>query len=86
MVGEGQLTPPLARGGSGGSATPTVSLAPFTVYKVTLSSSITDLGGNALAGAPIAWSFTTGADTIAPQITSRFPDVDDTGIPITSAV
>ena len=56
------------------SLTPTLQLAPYTVYRVSLTSAITDFGGNPLMGAPIEWTFTTGADTIAPEVTSRSPE------------
>lgn len=52
---------------------PSGRLLPNTTYSVALSGAITDRGNNPLAGAPITWTFTTGPDTIAPQVTSRNP-------------
>jgi hypothetical protein len=40
---------------------PSVTLAANTKYTVTITSGVTDLAGNPLSGAPVTWSFTTGA-------------------------
>jgi hypothetical protein len=56
---------------------PAVQLAPFTVHTATLTSAITDFAQNVLEGAPVTWSFTTGADTIPPTIKTRSPEIDD---------
>ena len=44
-----------------------------TVITATLTSGITDLASNALAGAPVTWTFTTGADNVAPSVQSTVP-------------
>ena len=41
---------------------PATGLAPYTAYTATVTTSVTDLAGNALV-APVVWSFTTGATT-----------------------
>jgi hypothetical protein len=68
------------------SLTPTVQLAPQTVYQASLTSTIVDIAGNPLMGAPIAWTFKTGADTIAPVLSSRFPEVADSDILLSTNV
>jgi hypothetical protein len=55
--------------------------APHTTYTVELSGIspvIIDRGSNPLVGVPLAWSFTTGADTVPPQIVSRSPEIGAT--------
>ena len=42
--------------------TPSVQLAAQTSYTVQLDQTVADVAGNALAGAPLAWTFVTGAD------------------------
>lgn len=64
--------------------TPLQQLAPFTLYTATLTSAITDLTGNALA--TTTWSFTTGADTVAPVVNGQTPDADDTDVSVSAAV
>lgn len=54
-------------------------LEPNTTYTVQLGSQIADPSGNPLVGAPVVWTFTTGADTLAPELTGRFPMPDSTG-------
>jgi len=44
---------------------PTSNLVAGTAYKATLTNAITDLAGNALAGTPFSWTFTTGAGVAA---------------------
>ncbi len=61
------------------SFTPTVQLAPHTIYEATLSS-IFDVGGNQLAPSSVTWTFTTGADTVAPVVVSSSPLEDDTDV------
>jgi len=68
------------------SLTPSVQLAPHTVYSVSLTAAVKDYAGNALLGAPVEWTFTTGADTIAPAVVSRSPEIDDSGIPLIANV
>jgi hypothetical protein len=68
------------------SFTPSLQLAPNTTYQATLTSAITDVGGNPLAGAPVTWAFTTGADTVAPFAGSFNPLEDDTDVPLTTTV
>lgn len=68
------------------SLTPTLQLAPNTIYRASLSSAITDAAYNPLLAAPYEWSFTTGADTVPPALTYRFPEIDDFGIPLTGQV
>jgi hypothetical protein len=68
------------------SFTPSVVLAPSTVYTATLTSGVVDLKGNPLANAPVTWTFTTGADTTAPTVVMRSPDVDATGVPLDATV
>jgi hypothetical protein len=61
-------------------------LEPQTAYTATLTSAVSDASGNTLVGAPIAWTFTTGADTVAPVIETRNPFEDDTGVLLTTTV
>lgn len=53
--------------------TPTSPLPGNTLLTATLTSGITDTSGNALTGAPVTWTFTTIADTVAPMVTTRTP-------------
>jgi len=66
--------------------TPLTQLAADTSYTATLSPAISDVVGNPLVGAPVTWSFTTGADAIAPMIVSRFPEVDRFDVPVTTSI
>jgi hypothetical protein len=64
---------------------PTLQLTPHTIYTATLTSAISDLGGNSLAP-PFTWTFATGADTIAPLIVTVNPVEDDVDVPVTTTV
>lgn len=63
---------------------PAVQFAANTPYTVTLGAGITDLQGFPLVDK--TWTFTTGADTIAPTVTTMTPTNGATNIPVTSAV
>jgi hypothetical protein len=65
---------------------PTSQLLANTVYTATLTGAITDPSGNVLAASPVIWTFTTGADTIAPHVLGTMPPINATGVAITSAV
>ena len=41
---------------------------------------------NALLNGPVQWTFTTDVDTVAPMITTRFPEIDDSGIQVSANV
>lgn len=66
---------------------PAAELSGLAVHSVALSG-ITDVAGNALAGAPVGWSFTTGPapDRTAPEITGRDPAPGATGVATGAAV
>ncbi|MDO9075210.1 MAG: Ig-like domain-containing protein [Rubrivivax sp.] len=78
--------------------TPTAptGLAASTVYRATLSTAVTDVAGNALAGntavlpaaGPEVWSFTTSAaaDTTAPTVTAISPADGSTGTCLSTPV
>jgi hypothetical protein len=68
------------------SLTPLEALAGNTLYTATLTAGIADFGDNSLAGAPVSWSFTTGADTIPPTIDLRSPEEDATDIPVSTTI
>ena len=53
--------------------TPSAALTVNATVTVTLTSAIKDLSNNALAGAPVTWTFTTAPDTTAPMVTNRTP-------------
>jgi len=67
--------------------TPTVNLAPSTLYTATITTGATDLAGNALA-ANYVWIFTTGAipDTTKPEIVSTIPVNTATDVPLNQTV
>ncbi len=65
---------------------PTLQLAANTQHTATLTGAITDGAANALSAAPISWSFTTGADAIAPSVASISPAHMATGVPITTTI
>jgi hypothetical protein len=67
--------------------TPTVALAPSTVFTVTITTGAKDLAGNALAS-NFVWHFTTGVapDITAPTVTSTNPLNLQTGVFINKAV
>lgn len=67
------------------SFTPTLQLAPQTLYEATLSA-ISDVAGNQLVPSSVTWTFTTGADTVAPVATVISPLEDDTGVSPNAAV
>jgi hypothetical protein len=52
---------------------PTSTLGSNVTYTVTLDAAITDLAGNALANAPVTWTFTTLTDTDSPVVSDRVP-------------
>jgi len=68
------------------SLKPAAQLAATTTYRATLTSAITDFGGNQLAGSPVTWTFTTGADTVAPEVVARAPLEDDIEVAATVQV
>lgn len=60
--------------------------SPVTRYTVTLAQA-RDLAGNPLAGAPVAWSFTTTAvDLLPPQVLVTFPTAGARGVPLTAGL
>jgi len=67
--------------------TPTQVPASGTVYTVTVSDSVTDLAGNAMA-ADYVWTFTTGglADVTAPTVSSTIPASNATGVTINTPI
>ena len=68
--------------------TPTAALTLSTTYTATVksgSSGVKDSNGNALA-ADFVWSFSTGADTTAPTVTSVSPLAGAAGVAATTAV
>lgn len=66
--------------------TPSAALVPGTTYTATITTSVKDLAGNALAAAKV-WSFTTsGVDTIPPTVTATNPGNSATFIAITSSI
>jgi len=62
--------------------TPAASLAPNTLYSATISTTVQDLSGNAMAS-DLVWSFTTGsaADSTIPSVSSTTPANGDLGVP-----
>ena len=89
MVVQGQTT------GLGGTLTydpviqtvvfqPASTLDNNTTYVVSLTG-VQDVHGNALA-APYQWSFTTGADTIAPLVVYRSPGPGDLDVPLSPLI
>ncbi len=79
----------ISYGGVGNTATftPTVSLAPSTLFTATITTAAKDLAANALA-TNFAWTFTTGStpDTIKPTVVLVSPLLGATGVPINQAV
>ena len=69
-----------------GTFAPTVQLAPNTTYTATLTDDIRDFWGNPLLGAPFAWSFTTGPDTVGPAASMRSPAPGATDVADTATV
>ena len=68
--------------GSTAVFTPSANLAASTVYTATISGSVKDLAGNALASGPVIWAFTTAAfgDSLAPTVSSTSIANGATGI------
>ena len=64
--------------------TPAAQLAANTTYTVNLTAGITDLAANPLS--PVTWMFTTGADTIAPQVVVTSPVDLATAVPTTATI
>ena len=64
--------------------TPVAQLAANTTYTVNLTAGITDLAANPLS--PVTWMFTTGADTIAPQVVVTSPVDLATAVPTTATI
>ena len=60
--------------------TPDTQLPGNTVLTATLTAGITDVASNALLAAPVTWTFTTGADNIAPTLQSSIPGNGATGV------
>jgi hypothetical protein len=67
--------------------TPTVNLAPATLFTATITTVATDLAGNTLA-ANFVWTFTTGPapDTTKPTIVLTNPINNANGVPLSQAV
>jgi hypothetical protein len=67
--------------------TPSVNLAPNTLFTATITTGAQDLAGNALA-ADYVWTFTTGATvlTTAPEIVSTIPANAATNVPLNQRV
>ncbi len=66
--------------------TPAAALPASTLLTATLTTAITDLAGNPLASAPVTWTFTTGADTVAPTLVMTTPASNATGVAVNSTV
>jgi hypothetical protein len=64
--------------------TPKAHLAGSASFRVSLGSAIADSAGNALV--PVAWSFTTSADTTPPKVTNRQPAPRSTGVNLFPAI
>ncbi len=73
--------------GSIATLTPTVPLAPNTLFTATITTGTMDLKGTALA-ANYVWTFTTGAapDTTRPTVVSTIPLNGATNVPFNQAV
>jgi hypothetical protein len=73
--------------GSVATFTPTIALAPNTLYTATITTGAQDLQGTALA-ANYTWSFTTAAGPIlvAPVVTSTIPANLANGVPLNQVV
>ena len=65
---------------------PTDQLAPNAQHTVTLTSAIEDLSNNALSGAPVTSTFTTGPDTIAPSVRTTAPLANATAVAVGSNI
>ncbi|NVB79169.1 MAG: Ig-like domain-containing protein [Kofleriaceae bacterium] len=59
---------------------------PYTTYTFHLTRAIVDSTGNPLVGAPLAFKFTTGADTVAPTIIAQTPAPNDSNIPLSISI
>ena len=66
--------------------TPASQLAADTAYTVILSTAIIDGVGNSLVGAPVNWTFMTGADTVGPMIVTKSPEVDRMDVLVETSV
>jgi hypothetical protein len=66
--------------------TPTGQLPGGTLLTATLTSGITDTSSNALTNAPVTWTFTTIADTMAPTVSMRTPAPGAMMVPITTTI
>lgn len=64
--------------------TPVYQLAPMTTYEIMIGAGITGVTGGVLP--PRAWSFTTGADDVAPHLVRSLPFTNETGVPTTTAI
>lgn len=63
---------------------PTYQLQPMTTYRVVIAAGITGVTGGVLQ--PRTWSFTTGADDVAPHLVRSLPFTNETGVPTTTAI
>lgn len=64
--------------------TPSEQLLAGTTYVITLTSGITDSDGLSFGG--LLWTFTTGSDTVGPNLQLRSPAPNDTFVPVTESV
>ena len=73
--------------GSVATFTPSVPLAPSTLFTATITTGVMDLSGNALA-TNYVWTFTTGAapDTTPPAVLCTDPANNQTGVPFNKAL
>ena len=64
---------------------PALQLAANTTYTAIITAGITEHNGGA-ALLPQAWSFTTGADTVAPHLASSLPANSSVNVPTTTTI
>jgi len=85
--GSTAVTGTVAYSGVTATFTPSAALLPGTLYSATITTSVTDVAGNALAS-NYAWSFTTAstADVTPPTVSSVVPASGATAISVSSKV
>lgn len=64
---------------------PALQLAPSTTYTAVIAAGITEHNGTAML-TPAMWSFTTGADTVAPHLASSMPFDSEANVPTTTTI